>query len=351
MTKKVSFLNFVFMKRTVEEYLSRLLFRFDAVSVHGFGVFESEHFPARYLEKTGSFEPPHKEIRFRFLPEIEDSLLIEFIATAENISTEKARNILDETVTRWKNTLHEKNSLELEGIGHFMLINGKLFFHSTNRNFLADAFGLKSFTKRKIKQNEIRIASFLAPENEKQNHKPTGSEPKKTVPKPTPEISKPVFSDSKKTVLAKRSPLWQYAAAAVIGGALFLSLYLNGNTPVNQPGKIPVYQATYELPGDFPVIRINTNIQSGNNQTASIVQNKPDKENRIAIIAGAFRSKTNAEKMLRRLQSAGYPASITGQNRKGYWLVAYQTFLSRNEAEAKLSVIKRKVNPYAWIKE
>ncbi len=344
------------MKRTVEAYIEKLLYRFDSVAVPGFGVFEGHRVPARYVEKTSTFYPPKKEIRFRFEPETNDRLLIDLLSAAENISPEKAKSIVEETVAQWKRQLKETGVLETENIGRFLMIEGKLFY-TAGKSYLAEAFGLEPFVKKTLPKEEIFIAPSPARE-ETTNHKPENTaetitpgekEEEKTVQESlSVEFS---LSASPQRHKSKSLPFWRYAAAAVIGGALFLSVYLNmRHTATGQNNEIPVYQATYELPGTFPAVQLKTEentLQTNPDLGRATNPTSPS----IAIIAGAFRLKSNAEKMQRRLASAGYPATIVGQNRKGYWLVAYQTFDRRDEAEEKLKEIKQKVNPSAWIKE
>ena len=58
------------------------------------------------------------------------------------------------------------------------------------------------------------------------------------------------------------------------------------------------------------------------------------------IIAGSFASKTNAEKLVKKLQSEGFDSSIIGQNVKGLYRVVVQSFKNKKEALDEMQNLK-----------
>jgi len=67
------------------------------------------------------------------------------------------------------------------------------------------------------------------------------------------------------------------------------------------------------------------------------------------IIAGSFKSYNNAVKLVKQLKSNGFDALIAGTNQSGMTRVAYAGFRTWHEAVQRLSVIRQRNNPSAWI--
>ncbi len=72
-------------------------------------------------------------------------------------------------------------------------------------------------------------------------------------------------------------------------------------------------------------------------------------EAKIFIIAGSFKSINNAQKLVSKLNSKGYPALIADTNKYGMYRVAYAGFNNINKAKKQLLAIRNKENPSAWI--
>lgn len=81
------------------------------------------------------------------------------------------------------------------------------------------------------------------------------------------------------------------------------------------------------------------------------IQSYPPGNKHFFIIAGVFKSKTNALNLIHRLRLKGYPAITAGAVHYGLYRVAFGDFDNRKFAEQQLLVIRRKVNPSAWIFE
>jgi cell division septation protein DedD len=67
------------------------------------------------------------------------------------------------------------------------------------------------------------------------------------------------------------------------------------------------------------------------------------------IIAGAFRDKENADKLINQLRSKGYEAVYAGQTNTGLWRIAFEAHQQRSAAIRRLAVIQNEENPGAWI--
>ena len=153
-----------------------------------------------------------------------------------------------------------------------------------------------------------------------------------------PMLSK-ISEESKKNNQVNSNVLLKYAAIAisVFGFSYFgyfnYNDYLNNeklkNIAIAQKKILEnVQSATFNL-GELPPININV--------TAPIVK---DNSVYYSVIAGAFRSKGNAEKHLNTLIGKGYQASYTSINPKGLYRVAYARLKTRKEAAELISKIK-----------
>lgn len=67
------------------------------------------------------------------------------------------------------------------------------------------------------------------------------------------------------------------------------------------------------------------------------------------IIAGSFKSRRNAEKLVSDLSNQGFDALIADTNSYGMFRVAYMSFGNLNEAENSLVAVRRDTNPQAWV--
>ncbi|MCK9453187.1 MAG: SPOR domain-containing protein [Bacteroidales bacterium] len=67
------------------------------------------------------------------------------------------------------------------------------------------------------------------------------------------------------------------------------------------------------------------------------------------IIAGAFRDKDNADKLIGQLRGKGFEAVYAGQTNTGLWRIAFEAHQERSAAVRRLSIIQDEENPGAWI--
>jgi hypothetical protein len=67
------------------------------------------------------------------------------------------------------------------------------------------------------------------------------------------------------------------------------------------------------------------------------------------IVAGAFREKENADKLIAQLRRKGYNAQFSGQTTSGLWRVSFDVLSSRSLAVERLAAIQSEENPQAWL--
>ena len=151
----------------IEKYISGLLYRYQCVSIPGFGAFLSEWQSAQIAEGHNSFVPPRKVISFNSNIKTNDGLLANHIALQEKISYESALAKIQTQVVFWLEKLQNKEVLTLENIGEVFSNseNNLVFKPNTSINYLMDSFGLSGFNSPEIlrenqTQNSVETISI-----------------------------------------------------------------------------------------------------------------------------------------------------------------------------------------------
>ena len=281
--------------------ISHLLYYNDCVILPNFGAFVLKSKSA-YIEDN-EFFPPSKYVSFNSMLKDNDGLLAKFISEERKISYKKSLKLISDEVKLLNEKLSEDLIFDTEYLGIFELKekNTLIFNPDFSINFDSSVFGLNSFVRKPI----INISSERA-------------------------ADKSQFDTNN---------LVRYAAIFISILGLSYFGYFNYNNYLNNEKlkniakaqeKIleNVQTATFNL-GDLPPINVNVK--------APIVK---DNSTYYSVIAGAFRSRRNAEKHLNTLIIDGYQASYTTVNPKGLFRVAYARLKTRKEAAELILKIK-----------
>ena len=313
----------------IEKYISGLLYRYQCVSIPGFGAFLSEWQSAQIAEGHNSFVPPRKVISFNSHIKTNDGLLANHISLQEKISYESALAKIQTQVVFWLEKLQNKEVLILENIGEVFSNseNNLVFKPNTSVNYLMDSFGLSGFNSPEI----IR-------ENQTQNTTETISIPQTIAENETPVIP---------LVQTKPSTNWLKYAAVI---ALFSSAGTYG------------YKMYYDYTIDQKTILVEKSVQEKVNQKlqeATFVLPNPmaavdltleEKPNaKYHVVAGAYRSEQNAEKAMKLLVSQGFEAHLLTKNKYGLIPVAFGSYSNLKEAQNLKLQIKAKDSIDAWL--
>ncbi len=281
--------------------ISHLLYYNDCVILPNFGAFVLKSKSA-YIEDN-EFFPPSKYVSFNSMLKDNDGLLAKFISEERKISYKKSLKLISDEVKLLNEKLSEDLIFNTEYLGIFELKekNTLTFNPDFSINFDSSVFGLNSFVRKPI----INISSKRA-------------------------ADKSQFDTNN---------LLRYAAIfiSILGLSYFgyfnYNNYLNNeklkNIAIAQEKILENIQtATFNL-GDLPPINVNVK--------APTVK---DNSTYYSVIAGAFRSRRNAEKHLNTLIIDGYQASYTTVNPKGLFRVAYARLKTRKEAAELILKIK-----------
>ena len=323
----------------IEKYISGLLYRYQCVSIPGFGAFLSEWQSAQIAEGHNSFVPPRKVISFNSNIKTNDGLLANHIALQEKISYETALAKIQTQVVFWLEKLQNKEVLTLENIGEVFSNseNNLVFKPNTSVNYLMDSFGLSGFNSPEI----IR-------ENQTQNGTETISI---SQPIAENEILEEVVTENETPVIplvqTKPNTNWLKYAAAI---AVFSTVGTYG------------YKMYYDYTIDQKTILVEKSVQEKINQKlqeATFVLPNPmaavdltleEKPNaKYHVVAGAYRSEQNAEKAMKELVSQGFEAHLLTKNKYGLIPVAFGSYSNLKEAQNLKLQIKAKDSIDAWL--
>ncbi|MDI6048340.1 SPOR domain-containing protein [Flavobacterium sp. XS2P24] len=308
----------------IELYIAQLLYRYQCVTVPGFGAFLTEIQSAKLNESTNSFSPPKKMIAFNANLKNNDGLLACHIALAEKTSYEYAVSAIQYEVFNWKKALEENQLFSIKNVGDLRLNadHNIVFTPYDQTNYLTSSFGLAPFVsplvKRAIFEKEVEAI-----------------EEKATITM-VPEQTRTA------------NPYLKYAAIFVLGlglaGSVGYPMYQNQiasetilvETAVQKQVQNKIQQATFFIESPVPAVTLSVK------STAEIKMP-------YHIMAGVYREEKNADKTLRILNRLGYDAKRIAPNKNGYFPVLYGSYATFAEAEKAKKEINEKHNPEAWI--
>lgn len=312
----------------IETYIAQLLYRYQCVTVPGFGAFLTEIQSAQLNESTNSFFPPKKMISFNSQIKNNDGLLANHIASAEKTSYGFAVSAIAFEILNWKKELEENGILQLKNIGEIRLSkdNNLIFTPNQQSNYLTSSFGLSPFVsplvKREIFEKQIE----------------------EIIQKPTIDL----YTDTNRK---SSNPYTKYAAILVLAlgitGSIGYPLYQNQiatqtlvvESAVQKKVEHKIQEATFFIQNPLPAVTLSVD-------TPKALENKSLSYH---IIAGAFRSEQNAKKAYNELIKEGYEARMLGENKHGLFPVLYGSYATMIEAEKAQIEIRKAENPDAWI--
>lgn len=308
----------------IESYISQLLYRYQCVTVPGFGAFLTEIQSAQLIESSHSFFPPKKMISFNANLKNNDGLLANHIAQAEKTSYEYAISAIQYEVFNWKKALQENGLFSVKNVGNFSLNadNNLIFTPYDQTNYLTNSFGLSAFVspvvKRELFEQKMEALEETIQENE--------------IIEFIPESR-------------KASSYLKYAAVFILGlgltGAIGYPVYEQhiANETIIVEKKVQkqvhnkIQEATFFIENPIPAVTLTV------------------KEEKMSyhIMAGAFRDEKNAQKKFEELSKEGYKARRISQNKHGLFPVLYGSYATLAEAEKAKREIQNNDNPDAWV--
>ena len=312
------------MNKTVDHYISELLFLHDCVILPNFGGFVGNPQSAKLNKTTGVLSPPSKQILFNTNLKTNDGLLITHISNQEGVTQEVAKNEVDIYATKITDKLTSSKVLRIDKIGLFTL--GKegnvIFLQDSSNNYSLDAFGMKATHNKTVERESI--------------------------------VEEEVAATIKTIRTQSNSPrAFLRAAAVIIPLVAFSYISISQQEGINnvytQMASLnpfettvivePVSEVIPELKIEFEAIPVVEIIEE---EVAPIIIPKQT----YYIIAGAFAEQKNADKMIAKLKRWNYNTEfVPGGN---LLRVSYNSFTNREDALVALYKIKED-NSAAWL--
>lgn len=307
----------------IESYISQLLYRYQCVTVPGFGAFLTEFQSAQLDENAHSFYPPKKLVSFNPFIKNNDGLLANHLAQTEKIAYEIAVNAIQNEVSDWKNKIQEFGRFSIKNIGEFTLNSEKnlVFVPVDQINYLKESFGLSSFVSPAVKREEYKQVV-------------------ETLEEKAPITFTPEKRSSYKAL--------KYAAIVTLSlgltGVLGYKLYDNYLTQVEQ--ETLLVQSNVQK-------KINQKIQEATffieNPLPSVTLTVPNEKMPYHVVAGVFRIESNAENAYQSLLKLGFKAKRLPANKHGMFPVLYGSYSSYPEAQDTMKDIQKLDNKDAWL--
>ena len=144
------------------EYISDLLFLHDCVIIPDFGGFICNYKSAYIDEDSGLICPPTKDILFNRNLTHNDGLLVNWIASKENITYDKATTQLTLFCEDLKIRLNQKQRVAFGDIGVFFTDRRfNIIFEPGKSNFFAEAYGMEPIAvhpTKAVKSQPVQIS-------------------------------------------------------------------------------------------------------------------------------------------------------------------------------------------------
>ena len=308
----------------IEKHISDLLYRYQCVTVPGFGAFLTETVSAHVTGSASSFFPPKKVVSFNANVKNNDGLLANHVALQEKMSYELAVIKIGDVVNEWTYLLQNRNRVVLKNIGEISVNNEMnwVFEPANTVNYLTDSFGLSSFVSpeitREVLKQEVEALEEKAPI---------------------------IFTPERK----KDYSYLKYAAIFVVmlgaGGFGYKTYYdqqietktLAVQKNVQEKVQQQIQQATFVI--NAPVEAVELSV------AAPVEEKMP-----YHLVAGAYRSEENANKAIAELKAAGFEnAKMLSMNKHNLYPVVYGSFKNLNEAQTERKNIQKSHNAEAWL--
>ena len=342
------------MNKTVEHYISELLFLHDCVILPDFGGFVGNPKSAKLNKSTGILSPPSKQILFNPNLKTNDGLLITHISNQESISQDSAKNEVADFATQISAKLHSSKVLRIDKIGLFTL--GKegnvIFLQDSANNYSLGAFGMNATHNKTISRvNEVEGKVVSTIQNIRtQNRTPRAFLRAAAVIIPLVALSYLSISQQDRinnvyiqmTTLNPFTTTEVFTPVSIINADKIIGISIQDNNTLNNQNKDTIDWE--KIAKELDEKELTANKKSKTNNKTRIKTSY--KENHYYIIAGAFAEQKNVQKMVAKLKKGNYNAEIVEGG--SLMRVSYNSFTNKEGAILALKGIKKE-NPSAWL--
>ncbi len=323
--------------KDITDCLKSLIETQDFIVIPEFGALVMQMESAEFSIAKNVLFPPRKKMLFNPLLKHNDGLLIAELQKQLGIEAILAQTIIQQFVQSLNIMLETKRRAELEDIGYFYKdIEGNVLFESSlNPFYLSESLGLYPVSTISMEKN----------------------------------ISSPssVVSSEQNTIVLNRKNLYKAAVVFLAISLLFFYWWLSPVDIKHQMAGIfekPPARAVAISSRKYPVLNVNYspnvalfNSQKDNSASSDFNKqgtpsfNTPASE-KFSIVAGCFKLKDNAHKLLHQFESKGLEAALNWNEQKQLFVVSVGSYENKERAVMELKSLKEQgILKDGWIKE
>jgi len=341
------------------QYIGDLLFYHECVIVPGLGGFITSYVPARIDQATHRFSPPSCSVAFNAGLAGNDGILAHFIATRENVSYKQSLDQIKKWTEESLRKLRAGEHLHIENLGILsMQSEGNLVFEPDLRiNFLGNSYGLPSFVAQKVhRDGEIPEMNTGRSTSQPSRFRQMLPETLKWAAVVTPFLAFALWGslngEKIDNYIQNYSGLNAWVQATPGKSATVKLINPPVTDPVEQEASLESTDpASFRaVNGAIPSVISYNALRKAQSPSIADADQTNDSQLSYFIIGGAFREKSNAEKLIRQLSLQGYPASIIDTTSSGMFIVGIAGFQNRADALKALPGIRNAGYSSAWIK-
>ena len=323
------------MSLKLDSHISYLLHEHDCVILPAFGGFVANYHSAKIDPVINLMHPPKKYIVFNKSLQNNDGLLVNDVAACEGISFKKAQKKVDVFIKDLKDKLHLHKKVVIEGVGTLIYTkdNTLLFVQDLTTNHLLTSYGMETIQSPAIKRVSVQERIEAKIKHIDENH----------------------LSSNKKSWLKSAAVLLPLAMLSILGiskqeqiQTAIANLNPFTNIATEMVSEI-IETPTFDYTLHTPVYQIETGIQQSFEAKETAEKIIAEQAPKHCIIAGAFSTERNANKLVRKLRRWNFDnAHIVGKSNSGLYRVCYNGFATPEDALSALHQIK-KTNASAWL--
>ncbi len=319
----------------LDSHISYLLHEHNCVILPAFGGFVANYHSSRIDPIISLMHPPKKHIVFNKSLQNNDGLLVNEVASCEGISFKKAQKKVDVFISDLKDKLHLHKKAVIEGVGTLIQSNDNtlLFVQDLTTNHLLTSYGMGTIQSHAIKRISVQESIEAKIKHINENH----------------------IQSNKKSWLKVAAVLLPLTMLSLVGISKKdqIQTAVASLNPFAKTDSEIVNEITETSTIDYtlhsPVYQIEAGIQQSFKAKLAAEKLIVEQTPKHFIIAGAFSTQRNANKLVRKLQSWNFKnAHIMGLSNSGLYRVCYDGFAKPEDALSALNQIK-KTNTSAWL--
>lgn len=357
------------------QYINNLLKLHPEVSVPGMGLFRKDRIPASFDQEKDSFVPP-KRIVILFADAGSDLLIRHAIREQEQVSDNKARELLDLAVNALLARLENQGSVTLDGVGYLQYQEGTLSLTGTDTAYP----GLKATEDRLPADDQEKVPETAEETKEEtvvtdavieeEVVEPISTEAEEIhaevlEDKPEDELEATTYPDNNEEAAAGKPGLWIWLVSGIIliGLAAAAWWYYHRSIPADAPAGIDSAIAAgaadsirqQQIADSLAAQAAQPDTLANDSATVDSAHMKTDPKALAGtisyeIIIASFPTMEKAEQYVARMNKKGYhmraiKSKMPGNRKK----VSYGSYLSEVEAYHALTKVQQELTKDAWI--